>query len=206
MKTLLEEVVGSEVEKRALEVSLSGGHSMVILYNTGSFAPMLMGVGRRMALEAGIPFWGEAIPWCPCGNFGSHLKECTCTEQELKKKWGKLRKMKGEFAIWVGGTIPLAREYTRHGELESIVMKRVLAVREAKEPEDILDTYSRALVAHFQNSYSSEFDVEGMKAVARTIARMDGQEKVQVQHVAEALQYQSNSLLRPVSGYGRYFI
>ena len=201
MNTLLEEVVGSEVEKRALEVALSGGHSMVIYYNTGSFAPMLMGVGHRMAVEAGISFSGEAIPWCPCGNFGSHNKECTCTDQELKKKWGKLRKLKGGFAIWVGGTIPLTREYTRHGELESVVMKRILAARELKEPEDILDTYSRELVACFQNSYSSGLDVEGVKAVARTIARMDGQEKVQVQHVAEALQYQPNSLLRLVEGW-----
>jgi predicted ATPase with chaperone activity len=196
MKTLLEEVIGSEVEKRALEIALSGGHSMVILYNTGSFAPTLMDVGRRMAEEAGIPFWGEAIPWCPCGNFGSHLKECTCTDQELKRYFGRLVELKGEFAIWVGGTIPLAREYTRHGELESIVMKRILAAREAKEPEDTLDACSRDLVTCYQKAHGSELDVDGMKAVARTIARMDGQEKVQVQHVAEALQYQPNSLLR----------
>ena len=50
MKTLLEEVIGSEVEKRALEIALSGGHSMVILYNTGSFAPTLMDVGRRASI------------------------------------------------------------------------------------------------------------------------------------------------------------
>ena len=34
----LEDIPGSEMEKRALEVALTGGHPLAILYNEGSYA------------------------------------------------------------------------------------------------------------------------------------------------------------------------
>ena len=192
----LEDIPGSEMEKRALEVALAGGHSMAILYNAGSYAPQLIQTGKRMAQEASdaakeaIPYHGIAYPWCPCGNYGSPKQECCCSAKVIEKHLIKLGKRTNDFAIWIGASIPLAREISRKGEPEAIIIKRIQAARAIPEPSDVLDSCSKELIECYMSQVNAALDLSKMIAVAKTIARLDGQDRIQVQHVTEAMQYQ----------------
>ncbi len=190
----LEDISGSEMEKRALEVALTGGHSLAILYPAGSYAPQLIQVGLRMAQEVPVPFHGIASPWCPCGNFGSLQQDCRCSSIVLKAHLTKVGRRMDEFAIWIGASVPLAREIGRKGESEDAILKRIQRARAAPEPSDVLDAFSLELVECYQKQGNRTFDIAKVKAVAASIARLDRQDRIQVQHIAEALQYQPYAL------------
>lgn len=190
----LEDISGSEMEKRALEVALTGGHSLAILYHVGSYAPQFIQVGLRMAQEVPVPFHGIASPWCPCGNFGSLQQECRCSAKVIKAHLTKVGRRMEAFAIWIGASVPLAREMGRRGELESAILKRIQGARAAPEPSDVLDSSSLDLVECYQKQGNRTLDIAKVKAVAASIARLDRQERIQVQHIAEALQYQPYAL------------
>lgn len=190
----LEDIPGSEMEKRALEVALTGGHPLAILYNTGSYATQLIQVGVRLAQEVPVPFHGLAYPWCPCGNYGSAKEECRCSAKVIEKHLSRLGKRVDGFAIWIGATVPLAREMLIKGEPEATILKRVQAARLLPEPSDVLDASCRDLIECYVKTVSATHDIGRVKAVAASIARLDGQDRLLVQHVAEALQYQPYAL------------
>lgn len=56
----LHEIPGAELEKRALEVALTGAHPIVFLFNEGSLAPDLIRSAKCMAEEYDVPFHGLA--------------------------------------------------------------------------------------------------------------------------------------------------
>ena len=190
----LEDIPGSEMEKRALEVVLTGGHPLAILYNTGSYAAQLIQIGVRLAQEIPVPFHGLAYPWCPCGNYGSANKECRCSAEVIEGHLSKLGKRVNEFAIWIGATVPLAREILIKGEPEAAILKRIQAARALPEPSDELDASCQDLIACYVTTVNATHDIGSVKAVAASIARLDGQERLLMQHVAEALQYQPYAL------------
>ncbi len=190
----LENIPGSEMEKRALEVALVGGHSLAILHNVGSHAPQLIRTAMRLAQEIPVPFRGLAYPWCPCGNYGSPKAECRCSAKTIERHLSKLGKWMDRFAIWLGGTVPLARHLHIKGESEAAVMKRVKAARAALEPSVILDASCQEMIRYYLGSVSSSLDIAKVKAIAASIARLDGQARLLVQHMAEALQYQPCAL------------
>ena len=194
LMTRLEDIPGSEMEKRALEVALTGGHALAILYNTGAYAPQLIQAGLRLSKEVPVPFHGLAHPWCPCGNYGNPTHECNCSAKVIKAHMSKLDRRRDEFTIWIGASVPLAREIGRKGEPEDIILKRIQEARTRPEPSVILAASSLELVECYQKQGSRTLDIGRVKAMAASIARLDGQDRTQVHHIAEALQYQSFAL------------
>lgn len=192
--TKLEDIPGSGMEMRALEVALVGGHSLAIFYNTGAYSPQLIQAGMRMAREVPVPFHGLANPWCPCGNYGSPKHECGCSARVIKAHLSRLGRRMDEFTIWLGASVPLAREIGRKGEPETAILERIRDARARPEPSDVLDASSRELVECYLKQGSVALDIARVKAVAASIARLDRQDRILVQHVAEALQYQPYSL------------
>ena len=192
--TKLEDIPGSEMEKRALEVALTGGHPLAIIYNEGSYAVQLIQTGVRLAQEVPVAFHALAYPWCPCGNYGSAKHECRCSSRVIEKHLSKLSKRMDGFAIWLGATVPFAREMDRKGESESDILKRIQAARALPAPSDELDAFCRDLIAAYVGTVSATLDVAKVKSIAVSIARLDAQDRLLVQHVAEALQYQPHAL------------
>ena len=190
----LEDIPGSEFEKRALEVALSGGHSIALLYNNGSQAPDVVKVAKRIAKENGLPFHGLAYPWCSCGNYGSHKEECRCSAKSIEKHLVKLVKRVDDFDIWIGASTPVSRDYRTKGEPETDFLKRILNAREIPGPKDDLDISCREMIEAYVKNVSERLDISRATRLARTIARLDGQDKILVQHIAEALQYQPHLL------------
>jgi|GEM_PF-2239477 len=190
----LEDIPCSEMEKRALEVALAGGHPLAILYNEGAMAPQLIRAGVRLAREINVPFHGIAYPWCPCGNYGSPKSECRCSAKIIGAHLSKLGKRIGDFTIWIGASFPLARYTDIKGEPEAVILKRIQAARTAPEPSDILDSSCRDLIDCYLKQVSGSLDISRVKAIAKTIARLDGRDRIEVNHLAEAIQYQPQVL------------
>jgi predicted ATPase with chaperone activity len=196
----LEDIPGSEIEKRALEIALAGGHSLAILYNEGCYSPQLIRAGVRLAqeiTEVPVPFHGIAHPWCPCGNYGSPKVECRCSAKIIEAHLSKLGKRANDFTIWIGSSVPitpLTRYMHNKGESEAAVLKRIQAARMVPEPSDIVDTSCREMIDCYMKSVSACIDIPKVKAIAKTIARLDGQDRILIQHFAEALQYQPYTL------------
>lgn len=198
----LEDIPGSEYEKRALEVALAGGHSMAILYNSGSMAQEIVRVGVRLAQEIDVPFHAIAFPWCKCGHYGSPRGECLCSHKSIISHLEKLAKRVKDFDIWISASMPSVRSRLQKGELESVFMGRVKHMRairmgmsdkkvqEAYNPSGTIDATSQAMIDAYLKNVSPRLDIDKVKAIALTIAELDFCGPVGVCHFAEALQYQ----------------
>lgn len=193
MKVKLEDIPGSEMEKRTLEVALAGGHPLAILYNEGATAPQLIRAGVRLAQDIPVPFHGLAYPWCPCGNYGSPKSECRCSAKVIGTHLSKMGKRLGDFAMWIGASFPLARYQDIKGESEAVILKRIQAARSTPAPSDILDSSCRELMDMAMKQFHS-LDISRVKAIAGTIARLDGRNRIEANHLAEAIQYQPQVL------------
>ena len=193
MTVKLEDIPGSEMEKRALEVALAGGHSLVILYNDGAMAPHLIRAGVRLAQEIAVPFHGLAYPWCPCGNYGSPKSECRCSAKVIGTHLSKLGKRLGDFTIWIGASFPLARYVDVRGEPEAVILDRIQAARSVSEPSDVLDSSCRELMDMALKQFRP-LNISKVKASAGTNARLEGRDRIEANHLAEALQYQPQVL------------
>lgn len=151
---------------------------------------------------------------CPCGNYGSKIKECTCTHTQIKNYMGKISGPlldRIDIQIEVDGIS--FDEFTRNenSERSEDIRKRVEHVREIsrerfegriltnaemsnsdiqkyckhdKECEALLEIAFKKLGLSARASYR-------ILRVARTIADLEGEENISASHIAEAIQYRS---------------
>lgn len=152
---------------------------------------------------------------CKCGYFGSKTKVCTCKKEDIKKY---LSKISGPLLDRIDIQVELpALDYgelsrKEAAEPSSAVRERVVKAREIAQKR--FENTSVTCNAGMQSSLirvhcaldsagdtvlKRAFDQMGMSArgydrilrVARTIADLDGSEKIEVKHVAEAVQLRS---------------
>ncbi len=151
---------------------------------------------------------------CPCGNYGSKIKECTCTHTQIKNYIGKISGPlldRIDIQIEVDGIS--FDEFTKNenSERSEDIRKRVERVREIsreryegriltnaemsnsdiqkyckhdKECEALLEIAFKKLGLSARASYR-------ILRVARTIADIEGEENINASHIAEAIQYRS---------------
>ena len=152
---------------------------------------------------------------CPCGFFGSKEKECTCSPQAIQKYMGKISgPLLDRIDIQIEVTAVKYQKLETEEEIESSekIKERVNKARRIQQGRYKENgIYSNAeLTPKLVNKYckldkeakavlQNAFEKLGLSArahsrilkVARTIADLDEEENINVNHIAEAIQYRS---------------
>ncbi|KPU28232.1 magnesium chelatase [Caloranaerobacter sp. TR13] len=171
-------------------------------------------VNATLTYPAKFMFVASMNP-CPCGHYGDPIHECTCSEREINRYLGRIS---GPLLDRVDIHIEVAP--VAYKELGSNVMSETSRsirkrVNEARKIQ--INRYSKEkifcnaqLTSKDINKYckldnkcvklmEEAFDNLGLSAraynkilkLARTIADLDKKELIEVQHLAEAIQYRS---------------
>ena len=150
---------------------------------------------------------------CPCGYFGSDVKQCTCTHDEIRRYH---RKISGPLIDRIDIQIEVpALKYTQiagnaKSESSAEIRKRVTETREIQKKRyegsgittnaelttPMIKQYC-SLTAEADNILRRAFENLGLSArgytkilkLARTIADMEKSENIEVYHIAEAISY-----------------
>ena len=152
---------------------------------------------------------------CPCGYYGSTEKECTCTPEAIKKYMGKIS---GPLLDRIDMQIEVAPvkyqklEQKQIAETSEEIKQRVDKARniQLKRYEGqkiysnseltpkLIETYceldkssQKIMKEAFQKLNFSARAYHRILKVARTIADLEEKEKIEVAHIAEAIQYRN---------------
>lgn len=152
---------------------------------------------------------------CPCGYFNHPAKKCSCTANAIQRYLNRVSgPLIDRFDIHIEVPPVEYEELSAKGSEESSesIKKRVdtaRAIQTERYKNSDTNCNARLTDAQFQefcvitkdaaNLLKKAFDTMGLSAraynrilkVARTIADLDGSEKIELPHVAEAVQYRS---------------
>ena len=187
-ETKLEDIVGQEHAKRALEVAIAGEHTIAFIGNGEAKAL------AEIATRHGLTTW--AIATCPCGYFGFNdgRRECTCSLSQIAR-WQKRKAyqnaLQAEIVIECPSPLPHQIEdwaNRQRRETEATVLARVSQAGE--RPAATLDETGRSLmrVAITQLELGTA-RVNSILSIAQTIAALGHRERLETYHLAEAIQY-----------------
>ncbi len=152
---------------------------------------------------------------CPCGNYGSRNGECTCTVQQIKNYLSKLSgplldridiqievdnisydelrdKLSAESSCEIKKRTNAVRNLARSRYSgTSTTCNAQMTNRQLKEFCQIDENCEALLEKAFKKLNLSARAATRILKVARTIADLEGSDKIQQNHIAEAIQYRS---------------
>ena len=154
--------------ERTLDIACNGRHSLTIITSDVNFVtkyllekiknPNPIALNRkRIYIEKP----------CPCGNFNSTNRLCTCTPEEIKEHQTNFVKTDMTF-------IAINCFDFEHLEFDKSNIE--------KEGLNFLETV-------YKTKGMLPFELEATLKVAKTISEMDKEDKIKAMHIAEALQY-----------------
>lgn len=188
----LEELIGQEHAKRAIEVALAGGHS--ICFEGIGNAAQAVAFARR---SAALGLTAFAIIPCPCGNHGDAELACVCKPAMIARYQARPnyrvalladihvelpRPNMDKIRAFLGG---------RRGEPEVSIRARVAEARErqAPPPAELPSDTRRLLEAAVRQLRMDELAIRHVLSLGATIGRLAGSDSIRPAHLAEAIQY-----------------
>jgi magnesium chelatase family protein len=201
----LQDIVGNEHAKRAIEVALSGAHDIVFIVMPDSPIELIEAT-KRLAFENDIKINCIGIKPCPCGSFGDAKSECECSLKDIKEHASKIHTLLRKTSIVIALTCPLPFETNRNNETEDDIMARVKKAisrnKESYTKKFEIDSMAKELLSEAGKSLNlSAVSTIEIAVVARTICNMEYSNTVLPQHIVEAIQYKNNSLARSLLNY-----
>jgi len=192
----LDRITGMDAAKQALEVSLTGAHPIIFLYNSNSLAVEFVKAGKRIADKHGLAFHGLAYPACKCGHFGNRTGHCTCRRSSAKYHLAKLGRREHQFDIWFDACMAKLPEIrTETGESEAEITGRIIASRKLPEEKAEPDKEAVELLNAWQKHVGRAVNTGRILKLAGTIARLEGKiAGIHAHHMAEAIQYQVQAI------------
>jgi magnesium chelatase family protein len=172
----------------------------------------------RSAVTAGFPakfMLIAAMNPCPCGYFGDRVRSCRCSPQQIRQYQAKISGPlldRIDLHIEVPSIKYRALTGTEEGESSAVVKRRVDSARDRQKQRfgsagavtnaRMTEKQIRSFCMIDEASHQlMEMAIEklGLSAramnrilkVSRTIADLEGREKIEPMHVAEAIQYRS---------------
>lgn len=196
----IENIAGNEFLKRAIEVALSGNHSMAIIDTINSVADSFYKCMTRVAFENEWKIKLLVHPICACKCYGTAYYECRCDVHDLECHLATLKDIVKDFDIVVESLEPCKWELDsfERNEKENIIMNRIMACRNSTlEVSDILSNDVVQMLDLAKRDYQN-LNTEKVIAVAKTIAKMENHADVMLHHLSEAIQY--NTCYRYIFG------
>ena len=172
-------IYGNEMAKRALVVAAAGNHSILFVGPPNCGKTML----RAVALELGLGTTFEARP-CPCGYRNDPRRACQCRFNQIDRHLRRLPV--ADISIEV--VSPAEREMRSPGTTLAEMRQQVEARGDYQSLE--LGEDSRNLLKAAVAELALDADARNrILAVARTIANLDRNERIEARHVCEAINY-----------------
>lgn len=182
---------GNESLKRAIEVSLTGGHNITVVGNPDNGKEYL-----DIIFEYSFTNLLLFVKPCLCGNFKDFKRECICNSEDILK----VRKTQ----IYQAGLnnplitkieSPEVQDFNRNTEdFQSLLNRIVESLEFAKIYENKKFDLQKTAIELFEIAIKrlnfTLGQIERIKAVAKTIAMMDGSNIIGHYNISEAIQYQ----------------
>jgi predicted ATPase with chaperone activity len=171
-------IKGQEMAKRATLIAAAGGHSIVYMGSPSTGKTML----RALALSLGVVESFEYRP-CPCGYRDNPREACRCEIEQITEH---MRRMPTADIFVECPPVPTK---IMESKLEGTTARdmREQIERMSKPGNFELDQFATELLRHAQNEIA--VDRGSAISIATTIARLDGANGIQSQHIAEAVNY-----------------
>ena len=175
-------ICGNEMAKRALLVAAAGNHTILFVGPPNCGKTML----RAVALELGLGSTFEARP-CPCGYHGSPVRACNCTAVKIER----CRAGWPVADITIEVVQPPQREFNGRPGTGVAEMKAQIEAKTNFDSLELTDDSSRLLRAA-ASEYALDADARNrIVAIARTIANLDHNERIDARHLCEAINYRT---------------
>lgn len=173
---------------RIMEVALAGGHSLRVIGDPLDGRDAFLAVAEHMI---NTESWTWVRP-CPCGGFGTHHLDCTCSPETIER----VRRRRARRSVDLELTVLRPRECDlasrAKGEPFSAVADR-LERAEPYRPAAVStppDPAALALLRTANDKLSFSLDArERTLSVAASIASLSGRTQIRVHDIAEAVAY-----------------
>lgn len=165
--------------------------------------------GRSTTFPAQFQLILAANP-CPCGNYGSETKICLCSARAVESYWKKFSAplidridlripVKSESEIPDEKKTSTSTAQLRVEIARAIKTQRARGKRNGRFTRDdiekfcVIDSDTKALLSMAEKRYGlSQRSISSILKTARTIADMAGMEKIEIDHVREAIKFRKS--------------